>query len=609
MKRHRRHSAREMKQELRSIYTRNGHVPDLTRLDRAGRSGFTRLLLKAIVTLGCVSAIAWAGFFVFSQGFFHDNETLVLSVEGPQEVKSGENVTFTFRYENTGSVPIASLLMKLNIPDSFHVLTTTPESGEGEEWTIGSLSAGSDGEISVEGVFLSEVPSSQRLQALFTYKPANFNSEFQDLATHKVEISDSVVALSLTGPEKALAGDVSEYVVNVQNTGSEPVYNLRVSPSLPQDFTLSESDPTLGEEETSWTIASLEPGELTAITMKGTFTSTASGEQKLSATVGFVDDELFLPQSTQEVITDVLGGSVAFSVIVNGSNQNQTAQLGDTLRLSLDFKNASTEAVENLSFEMKLTGKNGDVPVEWNQANLSDGSRSGNTLTWNQDALSALKKLDPDESGVIDVSLPLSSDLRDGEADTFTIAVTLTLGKVGDVVSTRTLEATPITISLNSDVNVNTQARYYSESGNAIGSGPLPPEVGETTNYRVYWNVSNSLHTLSGVKMTTTIPQDVTWLENTDTDIGTVSYNATTRLVTWTISKMPIEVGHAGAWFDVAINPDTGDVGHFVKLVNTTSFEAKDTATNESLSESMSELTTEIPEDDFAKGEGVVVQK
>ncbi|MBI5793865.1 DUF11 domain-containing protein [Candidatus Uhrbacteria bacterium] len=607
MVRRKRHSSREIKQELRSIYTRDGHIPNLTKLDRAGRSGFTRLLIKLILLFGFLSAIAWGGFFLFSQGFFHDNETLVLTVEGPDEVKSGEPSSFTFIYENTGSVPIASLKMKLNVPDSFHVLSSVPEPDESGEWTIGSVSAGSDGKITVSGVFLSEVPSSQRLQALYTYKPANFNSDFQDIATHKVEIVDSVVALSLTGPEKALAGDTSEYVVNVQNTGSEPVYNLRVTPNLPQDFSLSQSDPALGENETSWNILTLAPGELKAITLKGSFTSTASGEQKVSVSVGFVDDELTLPQATQEVVTDVLGGSVAFSVIVNGSNENQNAQVGDSLRISIDYENASEETVEDLSFDMNLTGQNGAVPIDWSRADLGDGSRSGNTISWDQSAISSLKKLDPDDSSVIDLLLPVSSELNLGDADAFTITVTLTLGKVGNVTSTRILDATPITVSLNSDVRVNAQARYYSESGSAIGSGPLPPKVGETTSYRVYLNVTNSLHTLSGVKMSTTIPQDVTWLDNTDTDIGTVSYNATTRLVTWSISKMPVTVGHAGAWFDVLIHPDAGDVGRFVKLANTTSFEAKDTVTNESLSESLSELTSELPEDDFAKGEGVVV--
>ncbi|MBI4437513.1 hypothetical protein HY631_01025 [Candidatus Uhrbacteria bacterium] len=608
MHRHKRHSSREIKQELRSIYTRDGHVPDLTRLERGARSGFTGVLVKMIIALGLLSAVAWGGFFLFSQGFFRDNETLSLSVEGPEEVKSGEPVSYTFRYENTGSVPIASLVMKLNVPDSFHILSATPEPGRADEWTIGSLSAGSDGAVSVEGVFLSEVPSSERLQALFTYKPANFSSDFQDIATHKVDVNDSVVALSLTGPEKALSGDVSEFIVNVQNTGSESVYNLRVTPVRPQDFTLSESDPALPDGDSFWTIPVLEPGELKAITLRGAFTSTASGEQTLAVTVGFVDDELTLAQATEEVVTDVLGAGMAFSIIVNGSNQNQTAELGETLRASVDFKNASEEAAENLSFEMTLQGNGGNVPIAWSGADLGNGSRSGNTITWTQDAIPALARLDPDEEGVIDLSLPLSSSLGGNDAQSFTLTVTLTLLKVGNVSGTRTLSATPIVISLNSDVRVNAQARYYSEAGSAIGSGALPPRVGETTSYRIYWNIANSLHALTGLKMSTTLPQDVTWLERTDTDIGTVSYNATTRLVTWTASKLPVEVEHAGAWFDVAIHPDESDIGRFMKLTSPTSFEAKDTTTNETLNESLDALTTELPEDAFAKGEGVVIK-
>ena len=141
----------------------------------------------------------------------------------------------------------------------------------------------------------------------------------------------------------------------------------------------------------------------------------------------------------------------------------------------------------------------------------------------------------------------------------------------------------------------------------AIGSGPIPPQVGHTTNYRVYWNVSNSLHTLENVRMSATLPQDVAWLERTDTDIGTVSYNATTRQITWTIPKLLAELAHAGAWFEIAISPDSGDVGRFMKLTSTTSFEARDSSTAESMSESLGELTSELPDDDFALGKGTVI--
>lgn len=599
-----RQRARDIRNQLRSIYKLDdGSVPDLSRLETVRRSKLTGFLVKVIGLLAVLSALAWAGFFVFSDGFFGNEETLTLAIEGPQEVKSGEEVSYVLRYENAGAVPVASLVAKLNIPSTFHVYTTVPEPQANLEWTIGSLSAGSDGAITVTGVFLADVPSSQRLQALFTYKPANFSSDFQDIVTHKVDVEDSVIALSLTGPEKALSGDTTEYVVNVQNTGRQNVYNLRITPTLPTDFTLTQSEPALDEGQTYWTIPSLAPGELYAITLQGAYTATAAGEQTLGTTVGFAQDDIVYAQASEEVVTDVLGGSLAFSVIVNGSNQSQTADLGDVLRVSLDYANNSKEAARDVSLAMTLESDESDVPIDWAAANLGDGVRRGNEIRWEE-----LGTLEPETSGVIDLGLPIVEALGVEEADAFTIIVTLTLNKVGTITSTRTLEATPIVITLNSNAAVNAQARYFSPEGMPIGSGSLPPQVGETTSYRVYWNLANTLHTLENIRLSATLPQDVTWLENTDADIGTVSYNSTTRQITWTIPKLLAELGHAGAWFEVAISPDAGDVGRFMKLTSTTSFEARDTSTGDAISSSMGELTSELPEDEFATGKGVVIE-
>lgn len=608
-----RRSAQQIRRQLRAIYeSADGRVPDLSRLEQGGKSGLTRFLLKTILLLGALCVLAWAGFFLFSGGLFTGSETLKLTVEGPDEVKSGEEISYTLMYENVGDVPIAALTAKLNVPVTFHVYSTVPdpparERGEEPrgslEWTIGSLNAGSDGAITITGVFLADVPSSERLQALFTYKPANFSSDFQDIVTHKVDIMDSVVALSFTGPEKALAGDRSEYVINVQNTGSQTVYNLRVTPSLAPDFTVLASMPALEDGQAVWTIPALLPGELAAITMEGAFTSTAAGEQTLGMNVGFVNQDLVYVQRNEELVTDVLGGTLAFSVIVNGSAQSQAADLGETLRLSIDYANNSKETAQDMSFTMEIVGENGDVPIDWKNANLGGGTRTGNEVNWE-----GLDALAPETSNVIDVSLPVFDRLDPGEADAFTIAVTLTLNRVGTITSTRTLEATPIVITLNSDAQANAQARYYSQAGAAVGSGLMPPQVGETTSYRVYWNLANTLHTLENVRLSATIPQDVTWLESTDTDIGTVSYNSTTRQITWTIPKLLAQLGHAGAWFEVAISPDSGDVGRFIKLTSTTSFEARDATTNQLLSRSLPELTTELPEDEFAAGKGVVVE-
>ncbi len=604
-----RRNKREIKKELRSIYVgADGKMPDLSTLTR-DTSGLTRTLLKVVVFLFAISALAWAGFFLFTNGLFQDNESLTLTIDGPQTAVSGEEVSYTIRYENTGNVPVAALSAKLNFPSTFHIYSTIPETTSGEdEWTIGSVTPGSDGAITVNGVFLSEVPSSQRIQALFNYKPANFSSEFQDLVSQKVDIDDSVVALSLSGPEKALAGDEAEYIINLQNMSTDPVYNLRVTPALPIDFSLTTTDPEILEGESYWTVDVLEPGELKALNMNGTYTSTASGEQTVSASVGFVDESLVLTQSSENVLTDILGGSVGFSLIVNGSASDQTAEVGQILRLSIDYENNSDQSIKDLSFELSITG-DGDLPIDWENASMSDGLLSGSTLTYNSTTHEELAELAPTDEGVIDLSLPVFDSLTENATDSFTINLKAVLSEVAGISSVREIDVTPIVVSLNSDTSVGAHARYFSTGGTSIGTGPLPPVVGETTSFRVYWNINNALHALDDIELMTTLPQDVTWLENADKDIGDITYDATTRQVTWTVSKLPTDVESAGAWYEIAVNPAEHDVGTFMKLTNTTSFTATDTVTNTELSDTLDILTTELSNDDFAAGLGVVMEE
>ncbi len=601
-------TSREVRRELRSIYAnREGKMPDLSKLSRAHKSKLTGMLTKAIILLFVLAIVAWSGFFLFTRGLFDNDETLQLSIDGPEDIASGETTHYTIRYKNNGSVPIASLEMKLNLPDTFHIFTSVPEPTDEDLWTIGSLSPGSDGAINIEGLFLAEVPSSQRIQALFTYKPANFSSDFQDIVNAKIDVEKSVVELALSGPQKALAGDQSSYTIDLQNTSKEPVYNLRVVPLFPSDFTITKSDPKIEEDKTYWEIQEIGPGELASISINGSFTSSASGEQTIKTQLGFIDDDVFLIQSEAEAVTDVLGGNLVFHAIVNGSNESQTAEVGEILRTSIDFRNNGTETIHDLSFELILETDDGKLPIDWSRAEFGDGKKIGGTLRWSESELSVLSKLNPTNEGVIDLSLPILDSITGKYADSFTMSLQAKLSKVGSVFSARTIEATPIDISLNSDLRLTTQARYYNGNGEPFGSGPLPPQVSQTTTYRVLWNLHNSLHDLDNVKVTTQLPKDVSFTEQTGVDVGEIKYNSTTRQVSWRIPKLSANVNRAQAWFDVAVTPITPDVGTFIKLTNITTVEADDTVTEDRISQSKEIQTTQLKGDEYAAGKGVVL--
>lgn len=601
-----RRSLRDIRRNLRIIYSgTDGVIPDMTKLTSNKRSALRRFLLKSIIFLFVLSVVAWTGFFLFSNGLINKKDALSIKIDGPSEIKAGQEVSFTIHYENTGTVPFATLEMSASLPSTFHITTTIPETTEKKVWTIGSLTPKSDGVITINGIFLSEVPSSERLQTLFTYKPANFNSSFQQIEIYKINLDDSVLNLSINGPEKVLPGDEVEYIITTGQIEKNPMFNLRVTPVLPQDFTVASANPEFATGQSYWNLPTLNPNEPKTFSIKGAYTSSANGEQTFGTHIGFMDQDTYLKQKEIQSKTEILGGSIGFHLIVNGSNTDQTIDAGKVIHGSVDYANQGTDTAKDVSFTLSLDADGKTIPIDWNKAEMSGGKRNGNSITWNKSSLNQLSSLKPKDAGVIDFTLPM---LTNTSVDHLTIKLATEIGSVGDINTTRSIESTPIIISINSNATLKTESRYFTEEGQPIGSGPLPPKVGQTTSYRVYWNISNSLHDLSNIKISTTLPSGITWIEKKLTDIGDISFNSTTRTVTWNVTKLPGSIQKAGAWFDVSTNPTTKDIGKFITLTNTTSFTAKDMITKQDLASSVSNVTTELPTDTFANGKGTVTK-
>jgi hypothetical protein len=603
-------SHEDIHEELRAIYAEDGEMPDLTRLERKSESSFTRFLIKAILVLALLSGAAWGGFLVWSRGWFASGKPLTVSVEGPARVSAGQAAFFTVRYENTSNAPIATLNIAVNLPREFELHSATPAATENEtRWNIGPLSPGSDGAITLSGVFRSSVGTSQTLQAVYTYESASYRSTFQDIATSTVQVDASVVSLSVSGPSQTVPGDEAVYTINVQNHSAETLERLQVAASLPAGFQTTTLEPASRTPDTAlWTLERIDPGAIVAFTVKGRFPSGTVGEQTVRAAVAFLSEADYpAQQSEAEVVTSVLGGVITFHLVINGTTSDQDVDVGDTLRASIDYSNEGTDSINGLSFALNLESVDDrPVPIDWERADLAGALRNENVITWGVDQFPDFERLSPSTEGTIDIILPLKEIASAETADVFRLTLSTSLQGVGAIASPRTIQSTPVTFSINSNLAASTSASYYTPDGEPVGTGPLPPKVGETTTYRLGWHLTNTLHPLTDITMSTNLPPAVAWTGNTTTTIGVISFDTTTRLVTWTINKLPKDVKTADATFDVAITPEKGNVGSYFKLTNATGVEATDTATHDTLTRAIDILTTELAGDEFASGKGVV---
>ena len=272
----------------------------------------------------------------------------------------------------------------------------------------------------------------------------------------------------------------------------------------------------------------------------------------------------------------------------------------------MDVSNGSEEDIADLQVVLTATTASKNQPVDWNKTDVGAADLSVNTITWDAVALSKKGKLAAGERETIDLNLPILATLGTA-SDVITFAVTANVGQVGGVDVTRSLQSTPLKVSINSDTTFTINARYF-EDGTPVGTGPLPPQVGQTTRYRLSWNIKNTLHALDAVTVSATVPPGVNYVGSIANDIGTISFDPASRLLSWTIDRLPITVTSASTTFDLSVTPTASDVGTFVKLLNASALTATDSSTKSRIDRSSSAQTSEIPNDSEAATKGAVVE-
>lgn len=598
-KEHKKSEKKIIEEGLEAIYGGEEQV-DFTKMERA-KGRFTQILLTVVITLAVVALISWGAYFIYSKYVADTSEeSFNVSIEVPEEVVSGQETQIAINYHNPSPVPLASLELDVRLPTTFVVENLEPSPANAEDliWSIGNLGANADGLILIKGVWVAEVPSSTPIQVLANYRPANFNADFQDIETVYVDTKSSAFDVSFDGPEDATPGETIPYKIEIKNNSTKPVLKSELSVQLPDGFFLESSSPTLEAGSAAlWKFEQIEAGATTTITLNGSFAADATGFQYFDVVFGVNDGIRLLTQTKEQGFTDVLGSDLTVQLIVNGSTENVNAGLGDSLRITLAYENSGETELDDISLLLDFQSEL-PTPIIWNQADLAGGRITSEGILWDT---SKIEPLPPGERVMLNMVFPVATTVGSGQADSFDIVAHANRGEIE-------IRSTPINVSIDSEAKLLAAGRYFTDEGAPLGSGPLPPKVGEKTTYRIYWTIENSLHDLEDVRVSATLPPDVTWESTSAAELGTVHFDASTNVVSWEIDALPKTIDRVQMNFSVSILPDATDVGKFIKLTSDNLLTAKDTVTDSTLEASVESITTELPDDQFAANKGTVVE-
>lgn len=605
----------EIEKGLEEIYKNSEKgTNDLSVLDRDPGKG-RWILIGAIFFFAILSAAAWAGFFIFhpTEKFAGNNIDFFISSSSPT-LTSGQEEEIIIHYKNNENVPLGEVEISTAFSKEFIVSSRDPEAPEAGSWKIGSLPKGGEGEIKVRGKVLARKGKDLTFETYFSYRPANFNSDFQKVATHTIPVAASILGVSIEGPEEALPGETIVYKISYQSNGEREIDNVEVRLAYAENFFPSKAEPAPQEGGGRWILPKLKPGEKGEIRLTGSFSSAAEGNRDITVEIGTVGNGgVWQAQELVKGTVELVKSELGLLLVANGSAKNGVVNFGDTMRYSLTFQNKSEVALA----EVFITAHLAATPVSPGKSlflwdTLKDdlkGRMRGEEIIWSKKEYSKLGKISPGEEGTIDFSLDLISApfLQKGSDYRIQVYVEAAIGRIGGVKTERIVRSEVLESRFLSDLIFKSEARYFNDDDIALGTGPVPPRVGETTTYRIWWTVKNSLHEVDAPRLQTALPEGVVFTGKFNSgEIGAITYDEKERKVIWEIGKIPITSPELQAEFEVAITPAEDQFGKIVDLTGITNFEGRDLEVDALLFRANAPLNTDLETDPNLAGRGTV---
>lgn len=607
----------EVNESLDSIYREDGgDQMNISKLERSGGRGIFFYINWIIVISVAVIALQFTYKFIQERFFAPEVGDFTIAFDAPTSAASGEEIQFDVTYTNGLAVRAHEAELTLQVPDTFIVSNAEPMSSDEDYrlWKISSINSGKTERITVTGTLFGEIGSNHIFQAFISYEPQNFSSRFEEQTSAVIQIASGNLITKKSFPAQGVAGEKFEYEVEILASEEFDAERMvRVVPQFPETFILADEGNTpYAENAEYWEVAGLlteeaaaaNPDRSVKIKFSGMFDGTTNREE--SITLDYMveaEEDVFLLEKRDTFTTKLIDGEFILSLILNGEAEEVSVNAGDTLLYTLTYKNQSESEAHDVVLSLPFP----DGLLDYTSLTSDpEGAIDGNTLSWTKDEISQLEALPSGEGGSIDISILLKDTLPQGATAVFTNQALAAISGFGELETQLSVKSNEITSPINSDLNWYSSARYYNDEDIPIGTGPMPPQVGNKTTLHIIWRLDSSTHTIEAVNVVGKLPSIVQWTGKTNVDSGSLQYNDTSRTVTWQIDKLPKGGGVIEADFEISITPTFDDLNKIILLMPAAKLTGLDKDTNGQISRTGKALTTDLEDDPVLSGRGLV---
>jgi|CXWK01.1.fsa_nt_gi hypothetical protein len=556
---------------------------------------FLASVLFFVVAAGIAAYIILGGFNVIS------SKNVDVSIQGLVAVEAGETTSFDIIVKNNNNVAIESGTMYVEYPDGTRQATDVTQDLVRDQFVLEPISAGNMFTATVRPVFFGEKDSVKQIKVMLDYKARGSNASFSKEKTFDITIKSSPVVMTVDVPQEVNAGQDITLTLDVASNSNTLIRDLMVRAEYPFGFTFVSATPEPLFDTNVWRIGDLNPSGKHTIKIRGRMDGQNEEERTFRFSTGTKsptdDKQLAVTYITEQASLAIKKPFISLTLDLGNKSQNKTIVAGERVSGTLFWSNNLPVAINDAVIQVKLSGKALD-------RSLVSGGFGGyfrsadNTINWDKNSVPQLASIEPGENGQVNfgfAALPSSQQLLSSGRNMDVVATALVTGTRVQSGAPQTIRS-EITGTAKVGTNLVINGRSTRTTGPFTNTGPVPPRVDQETQYTVVLNLSNSFNDVANAVLTTQLPPYVRWLGKTSPQSEQVTYDESTRRVSWTVPDLRAGVGYTSASkevsFQVSLLPSVSQIGNVPELTGMLNVSGTDRFTGATVESSKPALST-----------------
>ncbi len=581
----------------------NTHIMDETMLSPRKRS-YRAIIMLASIGLFVLVALASSVYLFFGVNQI-SARNITITLSAPFAIAAGEKLPLQVSISNQNTVQIESATLILNYPAGTKTGNEEAKDLYEERIAIDNITPGEAVNIPVNVLMFGEENEEKEIKASIEYRVTGSNGTFfKDAEPVKIKINSSPLVLRVDSIEKVSSGQEIEIKITLQSNAAVVQRNILVSASFPNSFTFVKSDPEPSYGQNEWLIDEIEPESSKVITLHGEISGVANevSEIQLQAGAPRTDNQFIMGSVLTKAKTSytIERPFIDVEVAINQDTDGKAViNAGEEANVTIRVKNTLEETIYDMRVEVAPKGN----LIRDNLLNVASGlyESSSKTIRYEVSGMSSLEEVKPGETRDFQFSVKADPKQTTGSFD---ISTNVFARRVGEssveekIVGTALAEA-----KYSSEIKVDAQVGY--SDGQFADTGAIPPVAGKATTYTITFAVEAGVNDVSGTVMTTTLPQYVSWLDQTAGE-GTVEYNPVAKQLRWSVGDMKAKTTKQ-LQVQVSLLPSVTQVGTTPVIVGNQELRANDSFTEVSLRAQGSALVSELSsEAGFGRDNGEV---